>query len=95
MKTIPNDILLYSLTDALPRCYQKVFLWQQTGADAETHNQTLCTHTQRESKFEVSIELLTSEIGELQRGARKTESQREWSSSRDYDPLNQLNRVRM
>jgi hypothetical protein len=42
---IPNGVLLHSYTTALFSSHQKDFPWQQMGAGAETHSQTLYTES--------------------------------------------------
>lgn len=59
---ILNNILLYSQTGDLSSYQQRDFLCQQTGADTETHSQTLCG----DSKWNVSTNSLSLELREFE-----------------------------
>jgi hypothetical protein len=58
----PDYIQLSSLKSASCTVHQRGFLWQQTGANTETHSQR---YMEKESKLEVSIVSLPLVIKEL------------------------------
>lgn len=57
------DIVLYSYIGVFSSSHYRGFFQQMLEEDTETHSQTLCA----ESKLEVFIESLPSELGETHR----------------------------
>lgn len=86
---IPNNILLYLLSNAVFSPHQRNFFLQQKGKDEENHRQTL--HTARvygthSSKWDMTIKSLPSKLRESCRRVGG-KNQKEWRIPREQDPL--------